>query len=106
MITNLCAASLLAVSMMLAVAGCSVEAPSEPNSTSVATPAVNIALGTCRYICTRVVGGNEYQIDDTDPNNSPNRCTGNNQCNPPASLTCATPGLVANTPCTRATIDD
>jgi len=91
--------NLFAVTVMLTLAGCINGAPSEPSSTGVATSANTVGAGTCRYICTRIVGGNEYQLDDTDPNNPPDRCTGDNQCTPPNPLTCATPGLVQNTTC-------
>ncbi len=97
---------LFAVSMILTLAGCSIETPSEPDSTGVATSAntgsgsgAGSGAGTCRYICTRIVGGNEYQLDDTDPNNPPNRCAAGKQCTPPNPLTCATPGLINNTTC-------
>jgi hypothetical protein len=99
---------LLGLSMMLTMAACLNSAPSEDKSTSedpsTSTTASGLLQGTCRYICTRIVGDNEYQLDDTDPNNPPNRCGGNNVCTAPNPLTCATPGLVSNTPCQAAVI--
>jgi hypothetical protein len=99
---------LFALSMTLTMTACLDSAPPDtraPTSTSASELAGG--AGTCRYICTRIVGGNEWQLDNTDPNNPPNRCQGNNACTAPNPLTCATPGLVLNPACSaQVVIDD
>ncbi len=97
MIKHLCTGSFV-VTLALGLMGCLGDAPAEPKTEAVES-SIAVAAGTCRYVCTRVVGGNEYQLDDTDPNNPPDRCKGNNSCTPPNPLTCASPGLVSNPPC-------
>ena len=104
MIKSLIAVSLVAVSLMLTGVGCSSDVPDELDTSSLGEAigsgsGSGSGSGTCRYICTRIVGGNEYQLDDTDPNNPPNRCAAGKSCTAPNSLTCATPGLILNTTC-------
>lgn len=86
------------VTLALGLMGCLGDPPAPPK-TDTEQSSIAIAAGTCRYICTRVVGGNEYQLDDTDDNNPPDRCKGGNSCTPPNPLSCASPGLVTNPPC-------